>query len=76
MSWQDSDQSPFFRCFDCGARLFLIRGSCEFCEPELHRQYWAEYNAVAAATDAFERETGKSALGHWNEFEQWCERRA
>lgn len=62
----------WFACMDCGARVGpLIRGSCEFCEPELHgllRQACAAFDALARA---YFTATGRPASDDWAAFDQW-----
>lgn len=64
----------FFACFDCGSHAFLIRGSCEWCEPELHRTHRERMEAGAKLDAAYFTETGKRPLEDWYAFEAWLER--
>lgn len=64
-----------FSCRMCGAQVFLYRGVCVSCAPELHAIYHEARESWNARFEAFEAETGKDILCHWYAFEQWCEAR-
>lgn len=61
-----------FPCFDCGQPAFLIEGSCEWCEPELHRTFREQMDAVAEADAEYFRETGRHPFDDWRAFERWA----
>jgi hypothetical protein len=65
--------SYVFRCFDCGARAYLIRGSCEWCEPELHVAKREQRRTWDAVFSRYQRDTGLEPLADWDAFERWCE---
>lgn len=61
-------------CTTCGGRAFTVRGQCEVCAPKAHENYRAAKAAVSEMLDRFERETGKSPLSVWREYEAFVER--
>lgn len=67
----------WFPCFDCGGQVGpLIRGSCRFCEPELHAAHTAMLDEIGRAMDAYQQATGKEALEDFDAFEEWVVRSA
>lgn len=48
-----------------------IRGLCGRCAPGLHETYRVAGDAMSRLSAEFERETGKTALGAWSEFEEF-----
>lgn len=57
------------KCRACGQDRFTLRGVCDTCAPDMHAAHGAAADAVQAMIKRFHVETGKVALGHWEEFE-------
>lgn len=62
-----------FECFDCKRVAFLIQGSCDRCEPELHEQYKKMRRAYDEISLRYLYETGLEPLSDWYAFEKWVE---
>lgn len=63
----------YLACHECGERLFLIRGLCTNCAPELHEDYERKVKEIREAEEHFYSLTGASALNNWYEFEKFYE---
>lgn len=55
------------------ATAFTVCGFCKACAPDLHGNYERAFAATTDMCDRFERETGKSALSAWSEFEAFVD---
>lgn len=63
-----------FPCTRCGQRVFLFRGLCADCAPDLHAARDLVIQETKSAFDTYEAETGKRALADWLSWESWADR--